>query len=102
MNKQTEIEILKDTAQRLGKESYCGAWMESIIPEIERDITSDMPPTPTPAGTREQHERIIDQAKRQAAKIIEAAQLEREAARKEAREIREAAKIYLHNLARNL
>lgn len=44
MNKQQEILILKATAAKLGKDSYLGPWIESIVAEVESMIKSDIFP----------------------------------------------------------
>ena len=43
MTKEREIELLKEFESKLGANSYCGKWLESLIPDIERDIASDIP-----------------------------------------------------------
>jgi hypothetical protein len=39
--KSEEIAILTEAASRLGANSYCGPWLTSILPFIEREIRSD-------------------------------------------------------------
>jgi hypothetical protein len=43
-SKSEEIQILTECADRLGSESYCGAWLREQIPFIESDIRSDIEP----------------------------------------------------------
>jgi hypothetical protein len=44
MTKNEEIQILTECADRLGPDSYCGAWLREQIPFIESDIRSDVEP----------------------------------------------------------
>lgn len=73
MDKQTEIKILKEAAAKLGPDSYCGPWLESQIPFIERDIRADiMPETDwdkAVSAARAEAERIIAEAKAEAERI---------------------------------
>lgn len=46
MSKAAEIEILEQAADRLGMDSYCGRALKELIPSIERDMRSDLCPTP--------------------------------------------------------
>lgn len=44
LSKSQEIQILSDAADKLGSDSYCGAWLREQIPFIESDIRSDFAP----------------------------------------------------------
>ena len=44
MTKNEEIQIITECADRLGPDSYCGAWLREQIPFIESDIRSDVEP----------------------------------------------------------
>ena len=44
MKKQDEISILRETAAKLGPDSYCGTWLAEQIPFVESAIQSDMHP----------------------------------------------------------
>lgn len=44
MNKQTEIQILREAADRLGSDSYCGPWLRQQIAFVESAIRSDFFP----------------------------------------------------------
>tara|TARA_R110000751_G_C13792980_1_gene482430 strand:+ start:10967 stop:11308 length:342 start_codon:yes stop_codon:yes gene_type:complete len=46
MSKAEEIEILEQAVDRLGTDSYCGAALRELIPSMERDMRSDLCPTP--------------------------------------------------------
>lgn len=46
MTKNEELQILREAAEKLGPDSYCGPWLRTVIPIIERDIRSDNPPDP--------------------------------------------------------
>ena len=44
MTKSEEIEILRDTIAKLGRDSYCGAWLSDQLPSIESALSSDYLP----------------------------------------------------------
>jgi hypothetical protein len=44
MTKEQEITILRETAERLGADSYCGPWLKEALPFIESNIKSDLYP----------------------------------------------------------
>ena len=46
MSKAEEIEILEQAVDRLGMDSYCGRALQELIPSMERDMRSDLCPTP--------------------------------------------------------
>ena len=46
MTKSQEIQILRETVERLGPQSYCGPWLAEQIQFIEADIRSDLSPVP--------------------------------------------------------
>lgn len=46
MTKSQEIQILRETVERLGPHSYCGPWLADQIQLIEADIASDFSPLP--------------------------------------------------------
>ena len=74
MEKQSEITILRETAEKLGNASYCGPWLKRILPGIERDIASDhFPQVPEPA---EYAASVIAEAKREANEMLRKAKLE--------------------------
>ena len=85
MTKAQEIQILTETVNTLGIDSYCGEWLRDQIPFIEHDIRCDLMPTPTWAETRKMHDEtcanalskalgVIDDAKKEAKRIVEHAQ----------------------------
>lgn len=74
MNKNFELEILRDCVAKLGRNSYCGAWLAEILPSIESDIQADLVPTATIAATRIECERMVDDAKQRASELISAAE----------------------------
>ena len=74
MTTQREITILRETAEKLGSASYCGPWLNRIIPAIARDIASDhFPQVPEPA---EYAASVIAEAKREADEMLQKAKLE--------------------------
>lgn len=74
MTKSQEIETLRETAEKLGSNSYCGDWLLDQIPFIERDIRADMFPQMGWADTRKLEQNTIALAKEQAARIIKDAE----------------------------
>jgi cell division septum initiation protein DivIVA len=85
MTKNDEIQALMELAHKLGSHSYCGPWLNDQIPFIEHDIRCDLMPTPTWAETRKMHDEtcanalskalgVIDDAKKEAKRIVEHAQ----------------------------
>jgi hypothetical protein len=92
MTKDQELFILTEAATKLGTDSYCGPWLLDVLDELERDIRSDLPPSPSPTISRQQAESIIADARNQAATIImnakDAAARELKQARHEAESIR--------------
>lgn len=70
MTKKQEIELLRQVAGQLGRESYCGPWLQSIIPEVEHDIQSDFPPMATWRGSRDDAAEIITNARAEAERIV--------------------------------
>ena len=71
MNKQHEIDILKQTVITLGNDSYCAKWLNDQIPIIESAIKSDVTPDCYGALT-------WDEARAEAGRIIAAAKTEAE------------------------
>lgn len=74
MTKSQEIEALRELANRLGSNSYVGPWILQEIPSIEADIRADYPPQITWRQARENADSVVNEAKAQAAEILETAQ----------------------------
>jgi len=74
MTKAEEIMVLRNAIDRLGRDSYVGPWLESVVYQVEDCIKSDFPPenfVPTIPATREEAARMIEDAARLATKTIE-------------------------------
>ncbi len=87
MTKTQEIEILRETIAKLGKDSYCGAWLADQLPSIESSITSDYPPETYALSiheTRIHCEKLISQAKDESAAIEKRAKSDAEKLRESA------------------
>ena len=84
MSKAQEIEILRECVEKLGRDSYCGPWLQDQIPFIEHDMRCDILPTPTWTESRQLHEGHLALAKDQAARLVKAAEGEAERIKKEA------------------
>jgi len=53
MDKHTEIETIKATIEKLGKDSYLGPWLASVLANVEQEILSDIIPCIVPSDTRQ-------------------------------------------------
>ena len=87
MTKSDEIQILRETIAKLGRDSYCGAWLAYQLPSIESAITSDYPPETYALSIHEARihcEKIIAQANDESAAI-------EKRAKSDAEKLREAA-----------
>lgn len=83
MTKSQEIEILLETAAKLGKNSYCGPWLASVAEEVRSEIRSDFMPSPSITLTIKACERRIANAKAEAEIIINGAYKQSETIRQE-------------------
>ncbi|MDA1277445.1 MAG: hypothetical protein O2960_25880 [Verrucomicrobia bacterium] len=70
MIKSDEIQILRDAADKLTANSYCGPWLRSVISTVESDIRSDFMPSPTMEATRQLCAGELASARREAAQIL--------------------------------
>jgi cell division septum initiation protein DivIVA len=104
--KTEEIAILQTAVTQLGRHSYCGPWLESQLPVIASEISSDLTVTADFRAARRESEALIEAAKANAAEIV--ARAERDAARlrdeanREVAEIFRAARAQLTTLASRL
>lgn len=69
MNKATELEILRDAVRRLGTDSYCGPWLDSVLQEVERDMRCDFIPAATMGDTAKQCAELVKVAEERAAEL---------------------------------
>lgn len=84
MTKSEEIEILRQAANWLGKDSYCGAWLADQLPSIESALASDYLPDVYAFSIHEARihaDKIIAQAKIEAQEIEARAKAEAEKTR---------------------
>lgn len=58
MTKQNELEILDEAIAKLGRDSYCGAWLKSVRGEVENDIRCDCFPSAS-ISEAEKHSRTL-------------------------------------------
>lgn len=79
MNKRDELNTIRETAHKLGADSYLGPWLDSVAAELEALILADMQPHLTLADAIADAREVTDKADREAALTLEAAR--REAAR---------------------
>jgi hypothetical protein len=105
MTKHQEIEILKETIVKLGADSYCGPWLLGQLGAIESAMASDYPPSVYalgPADAARESQKILAEAKADAAKIradaVAAASRERELARDWAGEFRQSVRTQLQSI----
>ena len=69
MTKSQEIEILREVAAKLGPDSYCGPWLNSVADEAKSEIRSDFFPSPSIAATRKECEALLASARATAVDI---------------------------------
>lgn len=72
MTKSEEIETLRDTIAKLGRDSYCGAWLADQLPSIESALASDYLPEVYAFSIHEARihaDKIVAQAKEESASI---------------------------------
>jgi hypothetical protein len=74
ITKDQELKTLKETAAKLGPNSYLGPWLDSVAFELESAIRSDLVPEISLKDTREQCERLVMDANRQANSMLERAE----------------------------
>ena len=86
MTKSQEIETLRECAEKLGPNSYCGDWLIDQLPYIENDMRSDFLPQMGWADTRKMEQNTLALAKEQAARILKDAEEQAERIKKDARE----------------
>jgi hypothetical protein len=86
MTKNDELETLRETAEKLGSNSYCGDWLLDQLPFIESDMRSDFLPQTSWTQTRQLEQSTIALAKEQAARILKDAEETAERIRKDARQ----------------
>lgn len=87
--KATEIEVLRDTAARLGPHTYTGAWLSDVLPEIEHLIAVDYPIEPNVIGPRRASDlaqKILAEARETAAALLADAHSEADTITRTARE----------------
>jgi hypothetical protein len=113
MTKSTELEILRDAVAKLGPDSYCGPWLQSVLLEVEHDLRCDIIPTVTLAGTileaaetlvqaKERAEETIRNAETRANRIAGEAQIEADRVRENALAVRKRITGILHETNRQL
>lgn len=98
MTKSEEIQILRQAANWLGRDSYCGAWLSDQLPSIESALASDYPPEAYAFSIREARihaDKIVAQAKEEAS-VVEAR------AKAEAEKTREAACKFCDSIRQGL
>ena len=74
MKKTQEIETLRDCAEKLGPNSYCGPWLLDQLPFIGRDMRSDMFPQTSWTETRRLEQNTLTLAREQAGRILKDAE----------------------------
>ena len=87
MTKSQEIEILRDTIAKLGRDSYLGPWLADQMPSIESALASDYPPEAYALSIHEARihcEKIIGQANEESATIEKRAKADAEKLRESA------------------
>jgi hypothetical protein len=85
MTKSQELETLRETAEKLGPNSYCGDWLIDQLPFIENDMRSDFLPQTSWTETRKLEQNTLALAKEQAGRILKDAEEQAERIRNDAR-----------------
>jgi cell division septum initiation protein DivIVA len=86
MTKNDELETLRETAEKLGPNSYCGDWLIDQLPFIESDMRSDFLPQTSWTQTRKLEQNTLALAKEQAERILKDAEENAERIKKYAQE----------------
>lgn len=87
MTKSEEIQVIRDAIAKLGKDSYCGAWLSDQLPSIESALASDFLPDVYAFSIHEARihaDKIVAQAKEESAAIEARAKSEAEKTRETA------------------
>jgi hypothetical protein len=70
ITKDQELATLRETAAKLGPNSYLGPWMESVAFELEAMMRADSFPCVSLTESAEQADKILARAERKAEQII--------------------------------
>ena len=96
--KSEEIEVLQNAISTLGVDSYLGPWLRGVIGSVEQMIRSDFYPDVDPIESGKRLRGLIEDAEREAKRIVESAEAaaakREEEARKNVRAI--AGNVYAH------
>lgn len=87
MTKSDEIKVLHDAIAKLGRESYCGAWLSDQLPSIESALASDYLPDVYAFSIQEARihaDKIVAQSKIEAQEIEARAKSDAEKTRESA------------------
>jgi hypothetical protein len=68
--KSEELQIIKETSAKLGKDSYLGPWLESVAAELEALMRADCFPCVNLTESEHHAQRIISRAENKA-EVIE-------------------------------
>ena len=105
-SKTEEIAILRDAANKLGSNSYCGPWLAQQLQIIESELASDFIPSADIRAAQREAKQILENAQARAGEIRaeaeRAAQASRDRAQQEANAIRANLKHALESAAAKL
>ncbi len=87
MTKAEEIEKLVLFARSMPRDSYLFPWLNSVIAEVESEIMSDFPVSPSLAGTRIRCEVMEKETKIYCAELVLRAQAEAKRTEDQSREL---------------
>lgn len=68
--KEEEIAILRDAANKLGAQSYCGPWLAQQLQNIESEIRSDFMPSADIRAAQREAQQILENAQARAGKAM--------------------------------
>lgn len=78
ITKAEEIALLQRCALELGPDSYSGAWLLSVLAEVQSNLASDFVPVMTLADAARRSRDIIEASEQRAAEILDRAKADAE------------------------
>ena len=73
MTKAKELEVLDQTIEKLGEDSYLGPWLKQVKFEVEQMVRSDIFPTVNLTESARQAQEIKDEALAMSVKMVQQA-----------------------------
>ncbi len=102
ITKDQELATLRETAAKLGPNSYLGPWMESVAFELEAMMRADSFPCVNLTESAEQADKILARAERKAEQIIANAKRDAEDREAAAESRIDRARMLIRDASQNL